>query len=753
MKLHRMLVSCAAVIGLANSTPQSALSQTHPHVFITAAEVAAMKAASGTLYSDAYSALVSRIGYKEFMTMPFPTVTASVPEASWQGQTYGVHDYYSVTTGDRSDFSAAQRMCDAVRDLGIMWTLTGDDSYATRAFDILQAWCITPATRMNATASLYKTQSRIELWSCLPGMLYGMDLLYNHPQWSASDKAAEMAWVDTMVTETLLPDYLDWSPNNWRIWGTQFLAAAGALRDDPSLMNYAWGRFHQIINEQIRGVSSDSVGMFENELQIKANALSYSLFALSALIEIAHIADRQGVTTLWEYKGPDYQSLKLAMDALAPYLLDPSTWPYPQSVTFDATEAKNNGYQTYEMALLRYPSSALYEAVIGKYGRPVYDVRTAGPITLTHRSSPEHVATSFQIPEAPVVSAMMSGGGTLPTSAELQWSTPDWAEWYQVQISSTSSFASTTVDESELTSNSFGLSHLGTNSSYFCRVRAINTSGSSPWSDVLSFTTDSDLGSVGKTELTNLLTNGNFENNLSDWYFYTNGQGSFTSTPVASEGLKAARIAITTAGTNTQAYQKHLTLKPQTEYEFRFSARSSTGHDMNVSFLQDVSPYANYGLQSVEVDLDTAWRSFAIRFKTSGFASIVNDGLFRFWFPTYASAGDEYMIDDVKLLDLGATAVEDDGAAGTPQGITLEQNYPNPFNPETGIRYQVSGVGDVKLAVYDMLGREVAVLVNERKAPGDYAVNFDGAGLSSGVYIYRLSAGESVQTKKMTLLK
>jgi photosystem II stability/assembly factor-like uncharacterized protein len=94
----------------------------------------------------------------------------------------------------------------------------------------------------------------------------------------------------------------------------------------------------------------------------------------------------------------------------------------------------------------------------------------------------------------------------------------------------------------------------------------------------------------------------------------------------------------------------------------------------------------------------------------------------------------------------------------TPDGVvpwraSLEQNYPNPFNPKTGIRYQVPSISDVKLMVYDLLGREVTVLVNERKAPGSYEVKFDASGLASGVYVYRLRAGDFVASKKLLLLK
>ncbi len=94
-----------------------------------------------------------------------------------------------------------------------------------------------------------------------------------------------------------------------------------------------------------------------------------------------------------------------------------------------------------------------------------------------------------------------------------------------------------------------------------------------------------------------------------------------------------------------------------------------------------------------------------------------------------------------------------------PYDLELHQNYPNPFNPTTVVRYSLPAVSDVKLAVYDLLGREVALLVDERKAPGSYEVTFDArrpggraAGLASGVYLYRLTTGGSATTRMMLLV-
>ncbi len=88
-----------------------------------------------------------------------------------------------------------------------------------------------------------------------------------------------------------------------------------------------------------------------------------------------------------------------------------------------------------------------------------------------------------------------------------------------------------------------------------------------------------------------------------------------------------------------------------------------------------------------------------------------------------------------------------------PKKFILHQNYPNPFNPNTAISYELPVGANVKLVVYDVLGREIIILVNEEQNPGTYTANFNSQGLSSGMYIYRIEAGKFIQTKKMLLLK
>lgn len=88
-----------------------------------------------------------------------------------------------------------------------------------------------------------------------------------------------------------------------------------------------------------------------------------------------------------------------------------------------------------------------------------------------------------------------------------------------------------------------------------------------------------------------------------------------------------------------------------------------------------------------------------------------------------------------------------------PSSYSLQQNYPNPFNPVTNIKFAIPNSSEVKLAVYDVLGNEISVLVNEFKQAGNYVADFDASKLSSGVYFYTLSTGEYKETKKMMLVK
>jgi hypothetical protein len=98
-------------------------------------------------------------------------------------------------------------------------------------------------------------------------------------------------------------------------------------------------------------------------------------------------------------------------------------------------------------------------------------------------------------------------------------------------------------------------------------------------------------------------------------------------------------------------------------------------------------------------------------------------------------------------------AVENEDDLGTPKEFSLTQNFPNPFNPSTTIRYGLPNRSHVTLSVFNTLGQSVSTLVNGEQEAGYHEVKFDGSGLSSGVYFYRIGTGSFVQTRKFLLLK
>ena len=99
------------------------------------------------------------------------------------------------------------------------------------------------------------------------------------------------------------------------------------------------------------------------------------------------------------------------------------------------------------------------------------------------------------------------------------------------------------------------------------------------------------------------------------------------------------------------------------------------------------------------------------------------------------------------------TGVGETPSAGVPGDAKLEQNYPNPFNPSTTIRYALPHKSQVLLTVFNTLGQKVATLVDGHEEAGAYEVKFDGSGLASGVYFYRLQTGTYINTKKLLYLR
>jgi plastocyanin len=125
-------------------------------------------------------------------------------------------------------------------------------------------------------------------------------------------------------------------------------------------------------------------------------------------------------------------------------------------------------------------------------------------------------------------------------------------------------------------------------------------------------------------------------------------------------------------------------------------------------------------------------------------------GEFKYYCVIHGGPGLVGMSGIIRVTNLASVGTNN---AAQPDRFIVEQNYPNPFNPSTKIRYDLPQKSLVTVTVFNILGKEIATLVNGEQASGRHEINFTTENLPSGVYLYRVQAGKYVQTKKMSLLK
>jgi hypothetical protein len=195
---------------------------------------------------------------------------------------------------------------------------------------------------------------------------------------------------------------------------------------------------------------------------------------------------------------------------------------------------------------------------------------------------------------------------------------------------------------------------------------------------------------------------------------------------------------------NTEYYEWGTFISPESNFMIFISNRPG-GLGFNDLYL---SIYNGNGTWSVPINLGAIINS---DFEDC-YPSITFDS--QYFFFTAQKPGDSglnpYWVDSQVIYDL-VVGIEDENIY--PIDLVLSQNYPNPFNPSTLIKYTIPHTSQVSIKVFDILGNEVSTLVDEMMPVGNYAVEFDGSNLVSGIYIYRLQSQEVTYTKKMLLMK
>ncbi len=249
-----------------------------------------------------------------------------------------------------------------------------------------------------------------------------------------------------------------------------------------------------------------------------------------------------------------------------------------------------------------------------------------------------------------------------------------------------------------------------------------------------------------------VIANGQFEQGTSNWTMYSAAPNGISfSTVAGGPSGSYAKVHINATSNNMQVYQTYFPLTAGKRYRLGFDAYSPTSRKVFVTVHKHGAPYGSYGFGEW-IQLGPSWTHYERQFTAGGFSGTTSDTRLRFYFVYACGAGDDYYFDNVSLAQMLAKSGEEQ-IAEQPTTFRLDQNYPNPFNPTTTIKFSVGTYGHTSLRVYDVLGREVAILVDEVRDAGVYEAVFDATSLSSGMYFYKLESGNLVQTKKMIIMK
>jgi hypothetical protein len=246
------------------------------------------------------------------------------------------------------------------------------------------------------------------------------------------------------------------------------------------------------------------------------------------------------------------------------------------------------------------------------------------------------------------------------------------------------------------------------------------------------------------------ILNGQFDNGTQDWQLTTYGTSGAaatikvdTNSVISGHNSCAVTISKTTGTDYEIQMWQGLNIYPGHKYTFTFKAKASANRSVILALQKAVFPNTTYMYKSHNLTTQVQTFTDEVTITTTDQAKL------QFYF---GSSTASVWIDDITIVDTPLTTGIDEplAAKGT---VSVLQNYPNPFNTTTTIKYKVTEPGFISLKVFDMMGTEVTSLVNEQKAAGEYSVEWNAAGLESGIYFCQLQAGTLKDTKKLILQK
>jgi hypothetical protein len=381
----------------------------------------------------------------------------------------------------------------------------------------------------------------------------------------------------------------------------------------------------------------------------------------------------------------------------------------------------------------------------------------------------------FEGPELLFPTKRQSG---IETEVIFDWAEVSGSDHYEVQVAESAEFELLSLDTAMVQATELSISNLENGKTYFWRVRGVDTNDSTSWSEPSSFTTQMDVPAKVSTKLpADSTTNTELPVTFS-WYPVENAEyyelqlSEQQSFNISIDSTNISDTTLTLSG-----------LSFDTDYYWKVRAVNNAGQGSwsEVSYFRTTVPLPNAPeLISPDEEDET---QFPVRFgwnqtkytesyqlqvaQSSDFEEMVIDSSGIKVLTIELSAFEEgttynWRVRGMNRAGVGAWAETLSFTTETltsmeeqfvPDEFALYQNYPNPFNPSTNIQYDVKDAGEVRIRIYDITGRYIQTLVNERKTAGRYHVTFDAGNLASGIYLMRMETGTFLQIKKMTLIK
>ena len=393
----------------------------------------------------------------------------------------------------------------------------------------------------------------------------------------------------------------------------------------------------------------------------------------------------------------------------------------------------------------------------------------------TNASANSNTITVVTVVAAPVATEATN---VITTGFTANWNSSAGATNYWLDVSSAYDFSAlvTGFDNKDVGNvTTFDVSSLSTGFTYYYRVRASNTHGTSTNSNIItvgtgvlaaplalsatnitttSFTARWNSSATATTYLLDVSTASDFSTFITDY----NGKdvGNVTScnvTSLSGSTIYYYRLRASNSG-GTSAYSNTITVTTLLAAPVATAATniSATGFTANWNSSAGAT---NYWVDvSTTDDFSNVLASYNNKsvgnVTTHIIISLTPNTTYYFRVCASNSSGTSPYSNTITVTT-NVTGVDD--LLNLPTRFDLSQNYPNPFNPTTTIQYQIPKETFVSIKVYNVIGSEISTLVNSMKSPGTYEVKFDAGQLTSGIYIYKIQAGDFLQTKKMILMK